>query len=91
MTGLGDGDVEVRLVNSGKQVRIQLALLSDADQAYVTGWRDLGFGIKVARWPQELRPMLNFTARELERGEAGEWVDGTRTSAMFAMWLWREA
>jgi len=77
MMGLGDGDVEVRLVNGGKLVRIQLAVLSDADQAYVTGWRDLGFGIKVERWPQELRPMLNFTARELERGDAGEWVYGT--------------
>ena len=77
MTGLGDGDVEVRLVNGGKTVRIRLDLLSAPDQEYVTGWRDLGFGIKVERWPQELRPILNFTARELGRGPAWAWIYAT--------------
>ncbi len=76
MTGLLDGEVEVRLTN-GKPVRIRLDLLSDPDQSYVNEWRDLGFGIKVARWPAELRPMLNFTARELERDADGKSVYAT--------------
>ncbi|MBU6300641.1 MAG: hypothetical protein KGS60_03740 [Verrucomicrobia bacterium] len=76
MSDLGDAEVEVRLMN-GKAVRIPLASLSAADQAYVNGWQDLGFGIKVGRWPQELRPMLNFTARELERKPEGECVYAT--------------
>jgi hypothetical protein len=76
LSDLGDGEVEVRL-KTGKPVRVRLDLLSAPDQSYVNEWRDLGFGIKVARWPQELRPMLNFTARELERNPNGECVYAT--------------
>ncbi len=77
MVGLEAEAVEVRLKRATKAVKIGLDLLSPEDRAYVEEWRELGFGIEVARWPAELKPIMNFSARELPRGPGGEWVYAT--------------
>jgi hypothetical protein len=77
MTGLDAAAVEVRLARGGKPVKVALSLLSDEDVAYVEEWRSQGFGLRVERWPDEFRPMLNFTAKELPRDADGAWVYAT--------------
>ncbi len=73
MVGLEGNTVKLRSVSNGRIVPVPLNSLSAEDQAYVREWRDLGFGTKVERWPTELRPMLNFTARKVESASQG-WV-----------------
>tara|TARA_R110002096_G_scaffold173997_2_gene349553 strand:- start:6208 stop:7743 length:1536 start_codon:yes stop_codon:yes gene_type:complete len=68
-----DGNT-IRLLSrsNGRTVPVPLNSLSAEDQAYVAEWRELGFGTKVARWPRELRPMLNFTPRQTDSAKG--WV-----------------
>lgn len=75
MVGI-EGNV-VRLFSriNGRTVSVPLNTLSGEDRAYVAEWRELGFGTKVARWPRELRPMLNFTPREVSSRNG--WVYAT--------------
>jgi len=77
MTALDATAVEVRLSRGGKPIKVALNLLSDEDLAYVEEWRGQGYGIRVERWPDEFRPMLNFTAKELPRDAGGAWAYAT--------------
>jgi len=77
LTGLEANWVEMRVAANGQVSRVPLANLSEPDQAYVRAWAELGFGVKPAPWPRDLRPMLNFTARPLPSAKAGEWIYAT--------------
>lgn len=77
LTGLESNLVEMRVAASGQISHVPLSNLSIPDQAYVQAWAALGFGVKPAPWPRDLRPMLNFTARALPSPKPGEWIYAT--------------
>ncbi|MEM7011968.1 MAG: hypothetical protein AAF585_10840 [Verrucomicrobiota bacterium] len=65
LVGINRDTVDIRLSSTGRVVQTKIELLSDKDRKYVAEWRALGFGTKVERWPNELRPMMNFSAKTL--------------------------
>ncbi|MFT5466695.1 MAG: hypothetical protein ACI8UO_001795 [Verrucomicrobiales bacterium] len=74
MVGIEGTAINLRLSADGRVVKTSIDLLSEADRKYVEEWQGMGFGTKVDRWPKELRPMMNFTAKTLGRTRNDEFV-----------------
>lgn len=74
LVGIEGTTIDLRLSADGRVVKTSIDLLSEADRKYVEEWKGMGFGTKVERWPNELRPMMNFSARTIGKTVDDEYL-----------------